>query len=247
MDDRTEEGKLDLQSAAGATVSVRIAGLGGRGFAYVIDWHIKLLLALGWFLAAMMAISGGLSLEAFDSASGDVLIYWAVIPAAAIFLLYHPVLEMLMKGRTPGKRMAGIRVLSKEGQTPSTGALLIRNIFRVVDSLPVNYLVGILVALFDRQAARIGDIAAGTLLVYEPDTRSADVRELTALEPGRLDPRQRELVVELLERWPQLNRMARSRMARELLGQFGIEAPPFSSAKQYDRDHRVALEGLLHS
>jgi len=152
-----------------------------------------------------------------------------------------------MKGRTPGKRMAGVRILSREGQTPSAEAILIRNIFRVVDSLPVNYLVGIVVALFDRQSARIGDIAAGTLLVYEQETTSEDINGLNFESSGRLGPHERELVVELLDRWPQLNRIARSRMARELLAHFGIGAPAYQSAKQYDRDHRAALQELLES
>lgn len=238
---------MALESAAGIEVAVRIAGLGGRGFAFAIDYQIKILLAVAWFLTAMMVISGGISLENFDSADGDALIYGAAIPAAAIFLLYHPVLELLMKGRTPGKRMAGVRIVTREGRVPSPGALLIRNIFRVVDSLPTNYLVGMLFVLFDRQSARIGDVAAGTLLVYEPETRSDDIRQLTVQETGTLGTRQRELVVELLERWRQLNRTARTRMAGNLLRQFGIEAPPYHSAKQYDLQHKAALEALLQS
>jgi len=247
MDDRTREGKLELESATGAVVLVDIAGLGGRGLAYLIDWHIKLLLALSWFVAAMFVVTGGLSFEAFTSdSSRQALIYSAAIPAGAIFVLYHPLLELLMRGRTPGKRMAGVRILTTEGRAPSAGALLIRNIFRVVDSLPVNYLIGMLVILFQRQSVRIGDIAAGTVLVYEPEIRSEDIRELTLDDEGRLDTRQRELVLELLERWPQLNRMARSRMAQELLGGFGIEGPAYRSAKQYDEAHRTALQELLH-
>ncbi len=143
--------------------------------------------------------------------------------------------------------MAGIRILTKEGRTPSAGALIIRNIFRIIDSLPANYLVGIIAALLDRQSARIGDMAAGTLLVYEPETRSDDIERLLPEQSSRLDPDQRELVVELLERWPSMNSVARSRMARELLSHFGVEAPSYSSAKQYDREHKDALNELLQS
>ena len=66
-----------------------------------------------------------------------------VLPALAIYFLYHPVLELAMRGRTPGKRSAGIHVVTRDGSAPSAGALLVRNVFRLIDSLPVAYGVGL--------------------------------------------------------------------------------------------------------
>ena len=48
-----------------------------------------------------------------------------------------------MRGRTPGKRMAGVRIVARDGGAPSVGALLVRNVFRLIDSLPLLYGVGL--------------------------------------------------------------------------------------------------------
>ena len=89
------------------------------------------------------------------------------LPATAIYFLYHLILEPLMAGRTPGKRLAGLRVLTPEGLVPTTGALITRNVFRIVDSMPLFYVVGLLFVFFGRQHLRLGDLAAGTVLAIE--------------------------------------------------------------------------------
>jgi uncharacterized membrane protein SpoIIM required for sporulation len=94
-------------------------------------------------------------------------------PPLAIFLLYHVVLEVLTSGRTPGKRLAALRIVARDGATPNVGALLVRNVFRVIDSLPVVYGVGLVTSMIRADHVRIGDLAAGTLLVYDHrDARS---------------------------------------------------------------------------
>src|SRR5690606_4225634 len=90
-----------------------------------------------------------------------------VLPATALYLLYHPVLEVLMRGRTPGKRMAGVRIVKRDGGVPGSVALLVRNIFRLIDFLPFFYFVGLVTTMLTRHCVRLGDIAAGTLLVYD--------------------------------------------------------------------------------
>ena len=63
--------------------------------------------------------------------------------------------------------MPALRVLTLEGLVPSTGALLTRNVFRIIDSMPVFYVVGLLFVFFGRQHLRLGDIAAGTVLAVD--------------------------------------------------------------------------------
>ena len=72
---------------------------------------------------------------------------FVVAPAAAIYFLYHLVLEMAMHGRTPGKRMAGMHIVARDGSSPSIGALLTRNVFRLVDCFPLVYGVGLVATL----------------------------------------------------------------------------------------------------
>jgi uncharacterized membrane protein SpoIIM required for sporulation len=74
---------------------------------------------------------------------------------------------VLTSGSTPGKRLAALRVVARDGATASVGALLVRNVFRVIDSLPVVYGVGLVTSMLRDDHVRIGDLAAGTLLVYD--------------------------------------------------------------------------------
>jgi len=155
---------LVVDSATGVEVHLRVAGPGARSFAYLIDWHIRVVLALAWFAIAAMTYNRGPS---FIPREADAAWLAAVLgPAAAIYFLYHPLLEVAMRGSTPGKRMAGVRIAARDGGAPTVGALLARNVFRLIDSLPLAYGVGLLTVMFTRDHVRIGDLAAGTLLVY---------------------------------------------------------------------------------
>jgi hypothetical protein len=132
------------------------------------------------------------------------------------------VLELIMRGSTPGKRLAGVRVVTRDGGAPSAGALLVRNVFRLVDSLPLAYGLGLTLVALTREHVRCGDMAAGTLLVYE--SSSAALAVTPASTAGALDVASAELIAELLTRWPLLTAPARTALARSLLGRCGRSA-----------------------
>ncbi len=158
--------ELEVPSATGVDARVVLAGPGARAIAFVLDWLIRSCLSLAYLLVAAWAILG--DLDFIVPSDRESLWFLAgQIPAAMIYFLYHLVLETLMAGRTPGKRMIGLRVLTPEGVVPSVGALLTRNIFRIIDSLPVLYIVGLLFVMFGRRHLRLGDLAAGTVLALE--------------------------------------------------------------------------------
>lgn len=137
-----------------------IAGLGGRSYAFLIDWHIRVIAGLAWYAASVWALDGHFIPEETDST-----FWWAAVaPALAIYFLYHAGFEILT-GTTPGKRLVGVRIVDRNGRTPGIGALMVRNVLRPIDSL-VFYAVGLASVLLTRQAVRIGDLAAGTLLIY---------------------------------------------------------------------------------
>jgi hypothetical protein len=147
-----------------------------------------------------------------------------VAPAAGLYFLYHAALEIAMRGRTPGKRIVGVRLIARDGSTPTVGALVTRNVFRLIDSFPVFYGVGIAATMLTRDRVRIGDLAAGTLLVYE----ARDARLLTHVSEaafGRpLGPAEIEVMNDLLRRWDELAPEARERLARTLLARSGTPA-----------------------
>jgi len=157
---------LSIASATGVDARLVLAGPGARSLAFVLDWMIRSALAAIYLLCASKLLLGNWRLDI--GPDDETLWYLAgAMPATAIYFLYHLVLEPLMAGRTPGKRLAGLRVLTPEGQAPTVGALITRNIFRIVDSMPLFYVVGLLFVFFGKRHLRLGDLAAGTVLTID--------------------------------------------------------------------------------
>jgi uncharacterized RDD family membrane protein YckC len=217
--------QLSVDSATGIDVTLPLAGAGARSYAFVVDWHVRVVLGLAWYGAAGLLYNylqgGGLSVA--PPSDNEPRWFGAVlVPALALYFLYHPVLELIMRGSTPGKRLAGVRVVTREGGAPSAGALLVRNVFRLVDSLPLAYGLGLTLVALTREHVRCGDMAAGTLLVYE--SSGAPLAVTPASTAGALDVASAELIAELLTRWPLLTAPARAALARTLLGRCGHSA-----------------------
>jgi len=218
------EDKLIVQAADAVEVELPVAGIGSRSYAFLIDWHIRFLLALAWLALVAVLLAVLSPAEDFLSPllkAGKWAMYAALLPAGAIYFLYHPLLEIVMQGRTPGKRMAGIRIVTERALTPDAGALIIRNVFRLVDSLPAFYVLGLVVAMITARQVRIGDLAAGTLLVYDSGKHGLDFDRVIGSSSSRLSPADRELLDDLLERWRGLDAPLRRGLAEKFLARIG--------------------------
>lgn len=206
---------LVVVTPTGVDVELAIAGPGSRAYAFIIDWHIRLLIAVCWFAGASYLLN---KFASSGTKSPTTLIFVASVPAAVIYFLYHPVVELVMRGRTPGKKIAGVRIVNLQGGTPSTLAVLVRNAFRLVDSLPALYAVGLCTTIINAQRARFGDLAAGTLLVHDGSSEAKALKQLGSLS---LNPTLNAATValgnDLLLRWKELQPDSRRRFARELL------------------------------
>jgi len=133
---------LVVDSVTGVDVAVPVAGPGARSFAFLTDWLIRTILAVAWYVVAALLYNRSWSIS--PSLNPDAAWFVAVIaPPTAIYFLYHPVFEIATRGRTPGKRMAGVQIVTRNGGAPTVGALLARNVFRLVDSFPLAYAVGL--------------------------------------------------------------------------------------------------------
>jgi uncharacterized RDD family membrane protein YckC len=205
--------QITLQTVTGVDVELTVAGPGSRSYAFIIDWHIRLLLALTWLLVGHLMYFGGLQMTG-QPGSGYLL--WVWLPTLFLYFFYHPVLELAMRGRTPGKRIAGVRLVTREGDIPGAGALLLRNVFRLLDSLPVCYLVGLVTVMFTDHHVRVGDLAAGTLLVMDHDSTATSFAATAGTRNG-LSPQAVDLIQELLDRWSTLDEQNRGTIARTLL------------------------------
>ena len=221
---------LVVDSVTGVDVSLEVAGTGARSLAYLIDLLIRTILVTAWFVVATLIYNGKLTLETPDDPDGTWYLYVAT-PATLIYLLYHTVLEIAMRGRTPGKRMAGIRIVARNGASPTIAAQLVRNVFRLIDSFPLGYGVGLFTCLVTRDHVRVGDLAAGTLMIYENRNTLAARSLPLAANDRRLDLTTLELLSELLERWSALESTARVRLARSLIERVTGSAPDPSATE----------------
>jgi hypothetical protein len=84
-----------------------------------------------------------------------------------VYVGYDVLFETLGAGRTPGKRATGLRVLRADGGPEDVVSSLIRNVLRVIDGLPLSYVPGIVSILATKKNQRLGDLAAGTIVVRE--------------------------------------------------------------------------------
>lgn len=235
--------ELTVRGLTGVDMTLKVAGPGTRSYAFIIDWHVRVLAVLAWALAGVLlrqevpAAAGG------KVASNPIMIA-LMVGAGLTYFLYHPVLELTMRGRTPGKRIAGARIVTVEGEMPGTGALLLRNLFRLIDSLPALYLVGLVCCLVTRQRVRIGDMTAGTVLVLDATDSARSLSRLGAmLGRSSLAPEALRLTQELLDRWQALEEAQRLTLARTLLA----KVEPRRGAAELAALDAQALRTLLES
>jgi uncharacterized RDD family membrane protein YckC len=141
-------------------VAYDIAGIGSRFLAAIVDTLIILLIE-GVLLFVLSLIASRLAVaDSIMTAIGVVLSF-------VVLWGYYLVAEMLSNGQSPGKRLVGVRVVREGGRPVTFTASAIRNIIRLVDFLPLFYSIGVVVMFVDRRARRLGDLAAGTLVVRE--------------------------------------------------------------------------------
>ncbi len=238
--------EFTIASATGVEVKLDVAGAGSRAYAFIIDFHIRLILAIAWFVAFALLSIGHVFPPPKSHDTPTTYILAAILPALAIYFLYHPVAEVLMRGRTPGKRTAKVRLVTTSGATPSTGAILIRNLFRLVDSLPALYVVGLACTLVTARNVRIGDLAAGTMLVHDRTDALAALVALGSLAgQTKLDTAALEVARDLLERWRTLEDSHRAMLARALLRRIDPGADRLSLEMTDAPDLRARIESIL--
>jgi len=141
-----------------------LAGIGSRFIALLIDTLIWAAAIVVLMILLWMLLPG---IGAFSRVSAQ----WAVaIYLIALFLLnwgYFTLFEAFWNGRTPGKRIARIRVIQQSGRAIGLFESMARNFIRYVDQIPFFYAVGVIVVFATRRHQRLGDLAAGTLVVRD--------------------------------------------------------------------------------
>ncbi len=147
------------------SLQFRLAGLGSKATAFLID----LILILIFQIAVVIAVTYLMGL--FNITSG-YLIAGLMIFLFVLFWGYFALFEFFSAGKTLGKMLLGIRVIQENGQNLTFLSAFVRNLLLIVDFLPTLFLVGILLIFFHPKHKRLGDLAAGTLVVHERQSQS---------------------------------------------------------------------------
>ena len=210
------EDRLTIDTPEGVPLELTLAGLGSRFAAALIDYVFQLIILIA--LALVLGYGAGLS-PATSALSGAL---W-VLGFFLVFWGYDVAFEVLNSGRTPGKAMNGLRVVRESGAPVTFGPSAVRNVIRLIDLLPGTYLVGMVSIQVTRKNQRVGDLAAGTLVLREsrglpPEVRISPSVEAPAWDTSAIDQQELDTVASFLSRRGQLEAGARIQIAAELAG-----------------------------
>lgn len=163
-----------------------VAGVGSRLIAAAIDYTVlfigEIVISFAVFFLAALIARLFPPLQA-DSPTLALAAGLASIGAAVLLIFlawwgYFMLFELLWNGQSPGKRMLGIRVVRADGQPLGAVTSLVRNLLRAIDMF---LFVGVLAMLLDARSRRLGDFAAGSLVVREPGGLGADALSAVAI------------------------------------------------------------------
>ncbi|MCC6130535.1 MAG: RDD family protein [Acidobacteria bacterium] len=201
-----------VETPEGVELTLRTAGVVPRFFAALMDFGIRFFIYL----------------------FGAVLFSGLHTAGPGLFLLllftgewFYPVLfELFRRGQTPGKAALGLRVLHDDGTPVTLPSSILRNLLTFADFLPLAFLAGIVSILVTRDFKRLGDLAAGTVVVHDPRARFRRPVPPAAPEapPVPLSSPEQQAIVEFAERlasWPPERARELASLARPLTGATG--------------------------
>lgn len=183
----------NIATPEGVELKLPVAGLPARTLAWLVDALIKL---VGLFVAAtVLALMG----------EAGIGLYLLVLFSA--FWLYNVLFEVFNRGATPGKRALGLRVMNTNGTPVGWAGSTIRNLLRAVDVLPGCYLLGFLSVHLSERFQRLGDLAAGTIVVHETPAANLDLKADGGPLPVKvpLSAVEQQAIVSFAERAPRIN------------------------------------------
>jgi uncharacterized RDD family membrane protein YckC len=207
QDAHVSTGKLDtaysIETPEGVSLELHPAGPVSRGGAWIVDALIRgLLYTLLFFVLALTGATGiGILLVLF------FLLEW-----------FYPVYFEIAKGATPGKAAFGMQVVHSNGTPVAWQASMIRNLLRAVDFLPFMYGFGLTSMLLNSRFQRLGDLAAGTLVIYAPKRRPflALADSDPEQPPAGLTRKQQQAIIGFSERLDRLSDSRKQELASHL-------------------------------
>lgn len=161
---------LTVKTPEGIRFPLLLAGPITRSLAWTVDLATTAVISSG-----VKSLIGILGIISRDAASAALILTYFVVSIG-----YGIVTEWYWRGQTVGKRVFRLRVMDEQGLRLQFSQIVIRNLLRALDSLPAFYLVGGLACLISRRAQRLGDIAANTIVVWNPKVSKPDLDQILA-------------------------------------------------------------------
>ncbi|WP_273379014.1 RDD family protein [Symbiobacterium thermophilum] len=218
---------IRIDTPESVDLALEPVGLGSRFLAALIDAAIQYAVLFAVLLVALPSAALWTDLgEGFDLI-GSAFLAILLLAVALLFFLYKMLFEALWNGQTIGKRVAGIRVVQVSGMPVTFLQAVIRNLLRIVDYLPGYYLIGAICILATGRRQRLGDLAAGTVVVRDRPAEAPEVPKALSPPPQTDLNKLREYALRLREedlapargfwqRRHQLHVSARSRVAEQV-------------------------------
>jgi uncharacterized RDD family membrane protein YckC len=230
---------IDVRTPESIEFTYALAGLGSRFLAWAFDFALQIAIILAIFFGIVFLGSkmSGAPAKAVAAAGTPEKIAEAIIIGIivavvfAIFFGYFVVFEAFWNGQTPGKKLLGIRVVRDGGYPVDFGASLVRNLIRIAEFLLTGYALSAISATVSPENKRLGDIAAGTIVVRDERLKLPSLDELRGnAEPVYgatvfLSGEERALIKRFLERRDELNAVKRQALAAQLAGRVRTRVP----------------------
>jgi len=227
------ERRVEIETPEQTVLSYTLAGVGSRASAAIIDLLLIVLieLAIAILLSETVGVFRGRSSGVQRMSSAWVI---AVVGLIGFALLwgYYVFFEAIWDGQTPGKRWLHIRVVQDGGYSVSFGASAVRNLVRIVDIQPMPfYGVGLVSMIVSRSGKRLGDIAAGTIVVHErralltAAVRSAPAAATAPAITSRLTEEEFALLGRFIARRAQLDQALQASFTSQLEARFRNHLP----------------------
>ncbi|MBC8024327.1 MAG: RDD family protein, partial [Burkholderiales bacterium] len=171
----------------GVEITLRLAGPLARARAWLFDFALRGLVSL-----SLPALFGWMGPSGMGISTILMFVMWVL----------YPIVFEALGGATPGKRLCSLAVVNADGTPIGWPASFLRNVLRFADMLPVGYAVGLASMLLDSQFRRLGDLAAGTVVIHRDHVSTAakapPADPLAA--PFALTPLEQRAVLDFAER-----------------------------------------------
>ncbi len=248
---------LGIETPEQIEVALEIAGLGSRFLAQVYDWLIKWLLILLVGLLGFLVL-GLLGMTVRDQTAQSLVAALGIGFAYAVLLGFDIYYEVRHSGQTPGKKWTGIRVVGENGAAVDFRAACVRNLVGLADFLPGFYLLGGFLVLVSGRGQRLGDMAAGTIVIRERalapprevdqqiERFASDEFRFTVEHLAACSPDSRYILRSFFQRHKEMAAEPRQQLTRRLAEEFLRRTAYQPATPIQDTQHAVAFLATLY-